>query len=44
MAGSTKLRLLESAITFLRRVLKPKSGVRACLDFGFLEEWILFGF
>ena len=22
----------------------PKSVVRACLDFGFLEEWILFGF
>ncbi len=28
MAGSTKLRLLESAITFLRRVLKPKSVIR----------------
>ena len=24
--------------------IKPKSVVRACLDFGFLEEWILFGF
>ena len=23
---------------------KPKSVVRACLDFGFLEERILFGF
>ena len=23
---------------------KPKSVVRACLYFGFLEEWILFGF
>ena len=28
MAGSTKLQLLESAITFLRRVLKPKSVIR----------------
>ena len=28
MAGSTKLRLLESAITFLRRVLKPQSVIR----------------
>ena len=25
-------------------VTKPKSVVMACLDFGFLEEWILFGF
>ena len=25
-------------------VFYPKSVVRACLDFGFLEEWILFGF
>ena len=24
--------------------LKPKSVIRACLDFVFLEEWILFGF
>ena len=22
----------------------PKSAIRACLDFDFLEEWILFGF
>ena len=22
----------------------PKSAIRACLDFAFLEEWILFGF
>ena len=22
----------------------PKSAIRACLDFVFLEEWILFGF
>ena len=24
--------------------LYPKSAIRACLDFDFLEEWILFGF
>jgi hypothetical protein len=24
--------------------LKPKSVIRACLDFVLLEEWILFGF
>ncbi len=29
---------------FLKFFIKPKSVVRACLDFGFLEEWILFGF
>ena len=22
----------------------PKSAIRVCLDFDFLEEWILFGF
>ena len=22
----------------------PKSAIKACLDFDFLEEWILFGF
>ena len=24
--------------------LYPKSAIKACLDFDFLEEWILFGF
>ena len=26
------------------RNFKPKSVIRACLDFDFLEGWILFGF
>ena len=26
------------------RMIYPKSAIRACLDFVFLEEWILFGF
>ena len=29
--------------THARCFIQPKSVVRACLDFGFLEEWILFG-
>ena len=29
---------------FAKAEFKPKSVVRACLYFGFLEEWILFGF
>jgi len=33
-------------ILYDKRLLfvKPKSVVRACLYFGFLEEWILFAF
>ena len=31
-------------LSHARYFIQPKSVVRACLDFGFLEEWILFGF
>ena len=30
--------------TITKRRLYPKSTIMACLDFAFLEEWILFGF
>ena len=34
--------LLKSPIVLY--AIKPKSVIRACLDFDFLEGWILFGF
>ena len=34
----------KTLLFFYFLFFKPKSVVRACLYFGFLEEWILFGF